>query len=116
MIFGTLKLDDQDNYVYQDGSLPKAATWDKELLKAFVSKNCITVSAYDILPPSIQDKAIVCHGEPELAVKVSEIDALADIILVTRVTNMGQSGSKFRFNAFKRLVSTGQLEVWVRNV
>lgn len=115
MIIGTLKLDTNDNYVYEDGSLPTAPAWDKEMLSELVKQNTITPSAINILPLSMKKIATATPGEPTLAVKVSEIDALADLLIVTRVTDRGQSGRKFRFTNFKKLSPNGMIEIYIRN-
>lgn len=114
MILGTLKLDTQDIYVYGDDSLPVAPKWDKEMLTYLVGKNTITEDGHNILPDSMRKISNTAKYEPTLAIKVSEIDALADLLIVTRVSHRGQSGKKFRFTNFEPLTKTGMIEIWKR--
>ena len=112
MILGTLKLDSEDRYVYVDGTLPTGPTWDKELLKAFIACNKISGEGYDILPPSLMRESEVSAYSMTLAIKISEIAAFADMLIVTRVSSKPLQGSKFRFDNFEMIVATGMLEVW----
>lgn len=114
MITAFIKLDEANRYVYDDGELPTAARWDKELLTYAVSKSLISEEAYKILPPSMQKVAHITHGEPTLPIKVPEIAGLADLLIVTKVTISPRSGKKFRFDDFERIVKTGGLEIWIR--
>ena len=115
MILGTLKLDSEDRYVYVDRTLPTGPSWDKELLKAFISCNVISEEGKEILPPSLQKIAYsdkLGFHETTLAIKISEIAAFADILIVTRVSSKPLQGDKFRFDNFEMIVATGQLEIW----
>ena len=115
MEIATLLVDTNDVYSY-DGILPMRSTWDKELLKAFIKCNTISVNAVSILPPSLAKVAKVTGKEPTMALKVKEIDALADIIIVTRVPKRSgyKGGERFRFDKFEPVVKTDTLEIWRR--
>ena len=110
-IVATLLLDLNDNYVLNDGSLPKRPQWDKALLKTFVAGESLSKAGYDMLPRSMQ--SIVTIDEPTFTVTIPEIDASADILLVSRSYTKGK-GKQFKFDNFKQVLKTGQLEIWRR--
>ena len=114
MTLGTLILDQFDNYVYEDGSLPPRTTWDKDWLAFLVSKNIVTDEGRGSLPPSMIKLCNVSTC-PTLAVTIPEIGALADVIIVTRVIKVDSKPFKrFRFDGFECLVKANILEVWIK--
>ena len=114
MIVATLLVDEDDIYVYNDGKLPARPKWDKELLSTFAEGNLVSEAGWQMLPKSIQMKTNVTHGEPTFPVTIPEIDGLADIIIVTRTYSKRQSGKKFRFTKFRRIVKQWGIEIWKR--
>jgi len=114
MIIASLLLTEEDYYIDDRKQLPHRPTFDKELLKALISLNTITKDAYDILPASIQKTTTVTLKEPSMAIKISEIDALADLLIIIRSTRKVHGGKKFRLDKFRCLARPGQIELWVR--
>jgi len=111
-IVATLLLDRNDNYVLEDGSLPRRPQWDKALLETFVIGESLSEDGYNMVGKKLKENVFVTHGEP-YPITIPEINALADIILVTRSYTSGK-GKRFRFNNFEKVLSTGQLEIWRR--
>jgi len=109
----TLLLDQHDNYVYDDDTLPRRPLWDKELLTAFVKDERLSEAGYNMLPRSIAMLTTKSEYEP-YPITIPEIDGLADIILVTRGKGQPKSGKIFRFDNFRRILAADNLEVWSR--
>lgn len=114
MIISTLLLDEDDNYVYSDGLLPHRTTWDKRLLKTFIELGTVSKTGFNLLPPSLREVSTITHGEPQTPITLKEIDALSDILLVTRGRSRDLPGKKFRFTNFTRILATQSLEIWKR--
>jgi hypothetical protein len=115
-IYGTILLDENDCYLC-DGKLPHRPLYDKSLLTAMVSGEIISKQAAELLPKSITDTAldITNQVEPSVPITVKEIDGLTDILIVIRSTKECKGEcKKFRLDRFKRILSTGQLEIWRR--
>ena len=118
MEIGSILVDANDVYVYDDNILPLRTSWDKNLLKTLVSLGDISKKGYNLLPRSIKDVSKVCDVMPNVCVTIKEIDALADILFVTRVPPRRgyREVKKFRFDKFEPIVKTDTLEVWKRKV
>ena len=118
MEIGSILVDTNDVYVYDDNILPLRTSWDKRLLKTLVSLGDISEKGYAILPRSIKDVSEVTKGLPNVCVTIKEIDALADLLFVTRVPPRRgyREVRKFRFDKFEPIVKTDTLEIWKRKV
>jgi len=112
-MIATILLDENDCYVYDHDVLPKRTTWDKELLKAFITDENLSHKGYAMLPPSLQHKVGITSVKP-YPITVPEIDELADILIITRGKSGGLSGKRFRLNKFIAILKTEGLEIWHR--
>lgn len=113
-MISTILLADDDTYV-KDGKLPKGRPdWDKELLTALCDEAVVTHKAYDMLPKSIKSKVYAVEGlNPTVGVTIPEI-AKSKLLIVVRAGIKSNGGKKFRFDNFKKIVKSGQLEIWRR--
>lgn len=114
MILGTILLDTEDNYISFDGKLPKRPQYDKELLATLVAKNTISKEGYNLLPKSMREVATVTEKEPTLPITIVEIDALTDLLLVSRSYSNVKLGKKFRLNKFEQIAKSGRFEIYKR--
>ncbi len=112
--YATILLDQKDQYVYTDNSLPERPSWDKELLAAMLDGEGISMAGYDILPFSLRKTVSITHGEPTGLVTIAEISALTDILIVVRSPSYKQIGKVFRLDNFEPIVKSGELEIWRR--
>jgi len=113
-IYATLLLDENDHYVYDNGNLPNRTQWDKKLLSNIINKELVTNAGMELLPPSLQEKVRLTQGVPTVPITVPEIEALADILIITRVASTGQPGKKFRLDNFIPILKEQRIEVWRR--
>jgi len=109
---GTILLDRNDNYVYENGKLPDRVDDDKEWLKYFLDKEVISFHAASLLPPSMLQNRLVGMRNT-VPVTIKEL-AEADILIVIRNDVYNRAGKKFRLNAFKKLFNTREVEIWIR--
>ena len=114
MIIGTLLLTENDYYIDDRKNLPRRTTWDKALLTSLVSMNTITHKGYMLLPPSIQEVATIHNSDPSMAVTIKEVDALADLLMITRSARLTRGGKKFKFTHFKCILKEPRFEIWKR--
>ena len=110
----TLLLDERDNYTYTNGKLPIRPLWDKDLLKTFIKNETLSKEGHTMLPPSLKEGASITHSKEPYPITVPEIDAIADILIITRGKSRGVDGRKFRLTKFERILSTQGLEIWRR--
>ena len=112
-----LLLDEDNCYVRDDGSLPKRPSFDKGMLLG-IAKNqvplCSANTAKD-LPPSLKAMLVEGSSKGDLALSPDTIDEHAHLLLISRNSESGIGGKKFRFDKFKRLVKMYDLEIWVRD-
>ena len=115
MIVGTILLDADDCYTYDNGELPNRPTFDKELLTFLVKGKAVSHKGYRMLPMSIK-KVIseITSKEPEFPVTIPEIDGLSDLLIVSRGNKNGENGKKFRFDKFKLITTQREIEIWKR--
>ncbi len=115
MIIATILLDEQDKYVYADDTLPARTTWDKKLLGTFINRQKVSKQGYDMLPPSLQKTVEQAKFfEEPYPITVPEIDALADILVVTRSTSRSLAGKIFRMDKFEPVLKSQGIEIWKR--
>jgi len=119
MIVGMLLIDQDDIYVREDGSLPKRPAFDKGLLLG-VATNQVGICSDNTkkdFPPSLLKvmKDITNSDKGDLAMSPDKIDKNAHLLIISRSSDSGLGGKKFRFDKFKRLVSMYSLEIWVRD-
>ncbi len=114
MIFGTILLDTNDNYVGLNGKLPARPQYDKKLLHTLVEKNTISHQGYELLPNSMKAIATLTHGEPTLPITIEEIDGLTDLLLVSRSYQPVVKGKRFRLDRFERIATSGRFEIYTR--
>lgn len=115
MIVSTLLLDQNNCYVNDKGELPRRPAFDKELLQTLCTGQTISNHAAVMLPPSILD--VVGHissGQPTIGITIPEIDALTDLLLVTRSSCAVKEGKTFRMDNFKLITEQGEIEIWKR--
>jgi len=115
MVVSTILLAQNDVYVSYDGKLPARPDFDKDLLKALVKNQIISVEAGKMLPKSIRDVAYGITGrvEPTTGITIPEIAGLTDLLLVVR-SYEPLKGKKFRLNNFEQIVCLKELEIWRR--
>jgi len=115
-MINTILLDPNDNYVDNNGNLPKRPDYDKKLLKAFTLNQTVTQNGYDGLPPSMRKFLTVTEDLKEItmAVTIPEIAKYSDVLLVNRSSENLENGKKFRLDNFKLLTKQGQLEIWLK--
>ncbi len=117
MIVSTILLSKDDYYVDSEGNLPSrgCVEFDKNLLKALVSGKSVSYKSIKMLPPSIAEVAKVTAEEPEVGITIREIDALSDLLIVTRSCADISEGKTFNLNkSFKPLVKDTKIEIWIR--
>ena len=108
---GLLLLDSNDNYVYEDGSLPIRPAWDKKFLDAMLENEVVSPEGYEMLPESMRKKVYTDGWCKPFPITIPEI-AKSDILFVVRGWNKQDKGKKFRFDDFEWLFDTGHIEVW----
>jgi len=113
MKVGILLLDKNDNYLI-NGKLPKRPGYDKALLTALATQQARTVKAAELLPPSILNVGNQ-FGDTGLLIGIREISQTAHLLIVVRGEDSNEVGNKFRFEGFNKMVSTKELELWVRD-
>jgi len=116
-ITGTILLDRRDHYVDDEGNLPERPVGDKEWLSALVKGAIISIEAGEMLPPSIRGLAvaITCRVEPTCPITIPEIDALSDILIVVRSSDVTiMSGKVFKFHNFNLILTSKEIEIWCR--
>ena len=115
MIVGTILLDENDCYTYDNGKLPGRPDFDKELLTFLTKNNTVSHEGYRMLPMSIKRVTYgITHGMPTFPVTIPEIDALSDLLIVSRGKVNGENGKKFRFNRFELITTQREIELWKR--
>lgn len=114
MIVGTILLSQDDCYIDDRKQLPYRPSFDKGLLKSLISMNTITNKGFNLLPGSIMSVAKIDNYNPSMAVTIRELDAIADLLIVSRSPRKCRNGKKFRFTNYKLLVKTAELELWSR--
>jgi len=116
MVVSTILLSRDNKYVKDDGSLPKRPNFDKALLKALCENQIVSDEAYDMLPPSI--KSVVNlptkWEEPGIGITIPEIDALTDLLIVSRSNETILGGKTFRLDNFNLIVTTPHLDLYKR--
>jgi hypothetical protein len=110
---GLLLLDENDNYVYEDGSLPSRPKWDKAFLTTMLEGEIVSPKGYDMLPESMQKKVYIDGWQTPFPVTIPEI-AMSDILFITRGYGKELEGKRFRLDDFEKLFASGKLEVWKR--
>lgn len=111
MKVGTLLLDQNDNYLVK-GELPKRPSFDKAFLKALCTQQTLTRKGIELLPPSIIAVRSFYDNEG-LLIGIKEISEHAHLLIIVRSSEAGE-GKKFRFDNFKKYISTNEVELWVR--
>ena len=115
-IYSTILLDENDCYLC-DNKLPHRASFDKGLLTAMVKDEYISKEAGLLLPESIKWQAadITNSIQPTIGITIKEIDALTDILIISRSTKTCRGEcKKFRLDKFKCILKTQQIEIWTR--
>jgi len=110
----TILLDPNDRYVDAEGNLPKRPRWDKKLLAALVAGETVSHKGYKLLPPSIRETVEVSHMIEPYPITIEEIDALADILIVSRSPEPLRNGKTFRLNNFVLIMLSKDIEIWKR--
>jgi len=70
------------------------------------------------LPPSLKMLLMgsgAVSNKGDLALSPDKIDEQAHLLIISRSSEYGIGGKKFRFDKFKRLVCMQSLELWVRD-
>ena len=115
MIVGTILLDENDCYTYDNDKLPGRPTFDKELLTFLAKDQAISHEGYQTLPLSIKRVISgITYGEPTFPVTIPEIDGLSDLLIVSRGYKNGENGKKFRFDKFELITTQREIELWKR--
>jgi len=117
-MINTILLDTNDNYVDNQGKLPKRPDYDKELLKAFSLNQTVSKKGYDRLPPSMRKFLTITENTKEItmAVTIPEIAKYSDILLVNRSSENLENGKRFRLDDFYLLTKQGQFEIWLKKI
>lgn len=111
MKVGTILLTQANEYVAQDGvTLPARPDFDKEFLTEFLAGHKVSAEGEQLLPPSIKK---VLGRKSALPVTIREL-ASADLLIVikSRQLRFYYPGKKFRFDEFKRILKTEEIEIW----
>ena len=105
MIVSTILLTREDVYVGSKGELPHGRPdFDKELLTTLCKGQVVSLSAYEMLPPSIRRIVDVTDQiEPTIGITIPEINGLTDLLIVVRASGHTK-GAKFRFDNFEPIV------------
>ena len=114
-IVSTILLDQHDNYLCY-GKLPiYRPEWDKKLLTALCKGEVVSNDGIKCLPKSISDIMIHTSEVEPHPVTVPEIDGLTDILIVVRTdSKCNLHAKRFRFDRFRPIVKTDELEIWER--
>ena len=115
MIVSTILLTRDDHYVDSHGILPLRPSHDKTLLRELVRGQIISPEAIEMLPASICNVGVWDNTqEPTIGITILEIDALTDLLIVSRSNGIILDGKKFRFDNFTLLVKCTNIEIWKR--
>ena len=116
MIISTILLSSDNFYVNENGELPKPRPpHDKQLLATLCKGQSVSQKAYDMLPPSIREVVKVTELEPTIGITIPEINALTDLLIVSRSNELIVRGKKFDLErSFKLLVKDRKIELWER--
>ena len=115
MIVGTILLDENDCYTYDNDELPIRPDFDKELLTFLAKDQTVSREGYRILPLGIKRIiSSITYREPTFPITVPEIDGLSDLLIVSRGYKNGENGKRFRFDNFKCILKEQRIEIWKR--
>ena len=115
MITSTILLTSDNFYVNENGELPSRPPHDKQLLATLCKDQSVSQKAYDMLPPSIREVVKVTELEPTIGITIPEIDALTDLLIVSRSNELIVRGKKFDLErSFKLLIKDRKIELWGR--
>ena len=115
MVVSTILLTRDNKYVKEDGSLPKRPNFDKKLLTELVRGQIISPEAIEMLPASITNVAVWNNrSEPTIGITIPEIDALTDLLIVSRSNETILGGKTFRLDNFNLIVTTPHLDLYKR--
>ena len=113
MKVGTILLTANNQYVKDDGSLPKRPKHDKELLTALATRKVVSLDGYNMLPPSIQKLVLCTNDTTEMPITIPEISQ-SDLLIVSKSADKFEGGKIFRFDNFKCLVKDRKVEIWIK--
>ena len=111
MTVGTILLDELNNYVGDNKTLPLRPEWDKALLHTLVKGKGVSEAAYEMLPPSIQ-KVCYIDAVDNYPITIKEISEQSDYLLVNRSAEVKPGGKVFRLDNFKLI---GEIELWKKS-
>jgi hypothetical protein len=113
-MIGTILLSKDGKYIDKDGKLPPRPAYDKDMLRAFVKDNNVSLEGFAMLPPSIQgvvgEKASEGWTMPITILELAE----ADLLLINRYNEELEGGKIFRLDNFKCIVKDKQIELWIK--
>ena len=113
-MIGTILLSKDGKYIDKDGKLPPRPIYDKDMLRAFVKGNNVSLEGFAMLPPSIQgvvgEKASEGWTMPITILELAE----CDLLLVNRSDEDLDGGKVFRLDNFKCIVEEKLIELWIR--
>ena len=113
-IVATILLDPEDKYVCENDRLPTRPLYDKELFSSLVNLETVSKKGYSLLPPSIRSTVDVSDEIEPYPVSIDEIDALTDILIVSRSNHNCKEGKVFRLDKFKLILKRDTIEIWRR--
>ena len=114
-IVATILLSSDDKYADKNGNMTiRRASFDKNFLSAMISGELLSPAGYRMLPPSMQKLCHVNDIVEPYPVTVPELDALTDILIVVRSSDVIPDGKTFRMDKFELLVKQASLEIWKR--
>jgi hypothetical protein len=110
-VIGTILLSKDGKYIDEDGKLPNRPAYDKDMLKALVANQTVSIHGYNMLPPSIRSTCEKSYNYT-VPITIKEL-AKCDMLLVNRSDNTLNGGKVFRLDNFKCIVKEHRIELWV---
>ena len=114
MIVSTILLSANNCYVDKDGNLPTRPEFDKELLATLLKGQAVSVEGYNMLPPSLKNLCFKNVTQEPYPITIPEIDALSDLLIVSRSNDYIVGGKEFRFDNFTLLVKQPLVAIYKR--
>lgn len=114
-------LDPEDNYVYENGSLPIRPNWDKMFIKQMIANQTVLCSenVMKTIPESFKRIAWFTTDDNmphDINWGISTFNLLPNMIIVTRSTETKNlPGKKFRLNKYLKVFEDEKgLEIWLK--